>query len=177
MTDIPRETRDFFVPSSIRSQEGFGSPRRQQFPKRGDYPAGREYIIVVAFAILPIVPPGMLDDFGIIAFLRDAAEMPFEGKELPHRGADDFRKVGKARLPALACQSLQHVGEVEDKHVDMVILHGNIAPAARLQSDIAQHLSRREGYIPDVIPREGEIGSFPGHFQVMHPLLTFANQG
>ena len=109
-------------------------------------------MVVIPFTVLAVIPIGVLYHFRIVPFLGDAALMSFVGQQLAHGRTDHCREIGKAGFIVLFGQPVEYVGKVEDEDVDMIVFHRDIAPAAGLQADVAQHLSRCKRDIPGVVP-------------------------
>ena len=65
------------------------------------------------------------------------------------------------------------MGQLEHEHVDMVVFNRYVAPATRLEVDIAQHLALCEGHVPGVVPRHGKIGSLLAQVDIVGTLFAF----
>lgn len=46
--------------------------------------------------------------------------------------------------------------QIQNKYINMIILHRDISPAASFQTDITQHLPGSKRNVPDVIPGQGK---------------------
>ncbi len=72
-------------------------------------------------------------------------------------------------------QFVEHRCELEDEHVNMIVFNRHIAPPARAETDIAEHLAGSKRHIPHIIPRQAEIGRFAAQIHVMLPFFTLGH--
>ena len=71
-------------------QEVGGAPRGIEFPERCDGPSWSEDVVVESLAVAPVVPGGVLNDFGVESGHSDAAESLGCGQQLVHAGFGEF---------------------------------------------------------------------------------------
>lgn len=131
--------------------------RRIKLPERRHSPSRSEYVVVKALAVATVVPCGMLHHFGIETLHADAAETLLYRQELVERCVDDVVYLSETRFAELLAQSFHDVRQLEYEHVDVVVLHRHVAPAAALETEVAQHLPFGERHIPQIVPRKGEV--------------------
>ena len=61
--------------------------------------------------------------------------------------------------------------QFEYKHVDVVVLYRHITPSTAVEVEVAQHLSLSERHIPQIIPRQGEVGCLTTEVYIVLTLL------
>ena len=149
---------------------------REHFPEGGHRPAGGKDVVVVAFAVFAVVPVGMLHHFGIVARFGYATEMAFIGQQLAHGGTDDLGESRETFFAILRRQPVEHGGEVEDIHVDVVVFHRHVAPAAGLQTHVAEHLALGKGHVPGVVPRQAEVSRLPCQVGIAAAFVALGGQ-
>ena len=160
------------LPAPVGVEEAFDALGAQHLPQRGDGPSRGEDVVVEALAVAAVVPGGVLHHFGVVAHAADVEVGGFGGHELQHRAADDGAHAREVLVAAFGAEPVEDGGELEDEDVDVVVLDRDVAPAPRTESHVAEHLSPCEGNIPQVVPREGEIGGFAAQLDVAAALLA-----
>ena len=113
-------------------------------PQRRNSPAGSKDVVIEAFAVVTIVPCGVLHHLGIEAFLADVAHVAFVGHQLEHRGGNHAGEVGKTCVTGVLGELVENRGKLEDKHVDVVVLNRHISPATRVEAEVAEELTLGE---------------------------------
>ena len=154
-------------------KEIYSALRRVEFPQRGNSPAWCKKMVIKTFSIATIIPCGVLHHLRIENRLSNIKVVLVGRHQLAERRVDNVVHLCKACFARNASQPLHNVGQLEHEHVDMGVLNRYVAPATRLEVDVAQHLALCEGHIPGVVPRHGKIGSLLAQVDIVSALFAF----